>query len=235
MLPLISIFKFIGFILSVTAAFHLRKSWQKDPQDKLVYSFYRFFFYLSFNTMTFLILPFETNPSLIQINFYFANFFTFMSLAYISRIVFYLTFFPEVREYVFWTMISLGFLDLALGVVFFKPALTYTYQLWGIDFIGWFINWPSTLMFLHALLIGILTIFCFFLFFIKGFTLKDHSTKVRSSFLGLGAIIMSAGALSFYIFGPLTPASLVKDLIHGLATVLGLIAVLIGIYYKKKE
>ena len=235
MIPLISLFKLVSIFLSCIATFHLRQNWEKNREDDLIYSFYRFFFYFSIAIFTFLLPPLGLNPYLIQIDFYITNFFIFISLAYIGRIVLSLTFFIEMKERIFKTIVIVAFLDLILGALYFRPALDYIYEFGGMEFIGWLLNWPPLLMFLHALVIILFAILTLFLFIIKGLTLTDPLAKRRSLLLGIGAAILSIAAIAFYSLGSLIEASFGIDIIHGFSTVLGLIIVLIAIYQKENN
>lgn len=234
MIPLLVIFKFLAFCLSVFASYKLRSSWEKDHSNEALFCFYRFFLFSSFVFLSFVFMPFfASDLHLVQILFYIVNIFTFISTAYLAKIVLIFTYFKNLKEIVFKLIVCLTLIELIIAVIYFQPALVFTYNYGGFDFILWGLNFPHWLMVLHGLVMMAVGSLSAVLFFRKGFYQKDSYLKIRYSFLGTGILFLLFAALSFYIFGAVVPTNLFKDFFHGASSFLSLIFILSGIYYKK--
>ncbi len=234
MIPLLIIFKFFAFCLSVFASLKLRSSWKRNQPNEALFCFYRFFLFTSLVFLFFSLIPFISfNLHLVQIFFYAVNIFTFISTAYLAKIVLIFTYFKRLKDVVFKLTIFLTLIEFLVGIIYFKPASVFIYQYGGFNFILWGLNFPCWLMILHGLVMMLVGALSVILFFKKGFSQKDSYLKIRYSFLGTGILFLLFAALSFYIFGAVISASLLKDFFHGTSSFLGLVFILTGIYYKK--
>lgn len=235
MIPLLAILKFFALVFSVFVTLRLRQSWKKNLKDEAIYCFYRFFFYLNFVFLPFLIPPFGVDTKTVQICFYVTNFFIFVCLAYLIRIVLFLTHFKEFRKIIFWTFILAAFGEIALGVVYFKPAEILTYQFANLHFIGWVLEFPSFLTVTHGILTIVVLGLAVLTFLIKGYKQTDPYLKNRSYLLGVGIFFLAVAAVGYLFFGSLVLLNLDKDIVHGLASIVSLMFISWGIYYKKEE
>lgn len=235
MIPLLAIFKFFAFILSIFATFKLRQGWKKNSQDEAIYCFYRFFFYLNFVFLPFLIPPLGINLKMVQICFYITNFFIFICIAYLIRIVLLLTFLRNFRKIIFWIFVAFAFGEIILDIIYFQPAKILTYQFFNLHFIGWVLNFPSFLTIIHGVLTIIVLGLASLVFFIRGYSQGETFLKIRSYLLGIGIFFLLVAAIGYLFFGSLILLHIDKDIIHGLASVISLVFIISGIYYKKIE
>lgn len=235
MIPLLSIFKFFAFVLSAIAAFKLRQSWKTNPQNEAIYCFYKFFFFCAIVFFWFLIPPLKPDLKLAQICFYLVNFFYFIATAYIVKVILIFTYFKKIRNTLFWLLIAIAFSEIVLDLIYFQPALAFTYQFGNFSFISWILNFPTWLMVLHGVFSLIFGMLGVALFLIKGLTQQLSYLRIRSFLLAAGTFTIIFAASGFYFLGYLTPISFWKDLVHGLASVIALFFFLAGIYYKKEE
>lgn len=234
MIPLVSISKFISLVFTIFVTLKLRQSWKKNPKDESIYCFYRGFFFIQFVFVGFLIPPLGISPELVQIVYYVVSFFFFLSMAYLIKVFLLFTYFKKYRNTLFWLLISAALIEIFLGIIYYKPALVLTYYFGGFNFIGWTINLPPLMMIVFGVLGGLFALLFGVLFLIKAFTLESKSLKTRCLLMGIGMLISSVSASAFYLFGSLLPLTFWKDLVHGFSTLLGLIFLTAGIFYKIK-
>jgi len=235
MIPLLSIFKFLSFIFSTIITLKLRQSWKKNPKDEVIRAFYRFFFYFSFSLFFFSIPPLQPNLKLVQISLYLANFFTLLMTAYFAEVVLIFTYFRKIKNILFWSIMTIAFGEIIFDVIYFQPALTLTYNFGNFNFIGWTLNFPVWLMVIHGTMAIFFITLGFILFLIKSFTQPAGYLKTRSFLLAIGFFVIIFAPVGFYFFGYLTPLSLWKELIHGSSTLVSLIFLTAGIFYKKEN
>jgi len=235
MIPLLAISKFIAFVFGVFATLKLRQSWKNNPGDEAIYCFYKFFFYLNFVFLPFLIPAFEVGLGIVQICFYITNFFIFVCLAYLVRIVLLLTYLKKFRKIIFWIFILAAFGEIILDIIYFEPAKVLTYQFANFHFIGWILEFPSFLTITHGILTAAILGLAAFVFLVKGYHQTNRYLKARSYLLGVGIFFLLVAAIGYLFFGSLVLLNLDKDIIHGLASVISLIFIVLGIYYKKEK
>ena len=234
-IPLVTIFKLISFVLSGVAALKIREAWKRNPRDENLYYFYRYFIFVSVIFFSFVVLPFVKDLRIIQGFFYITNFAIFICAGYLYRIVLAFTYFKNIGDVVFRIGILLAFLTTIFGIFSFQPAIAMTYSFAGYTFVDWAINLPFWLVVFCAIIAIIANTVVTILFLSKGLRGEDQYIRIRSSLLGLGMFMLGVAAFIFYTAGTLTFLGIVRDLIHGIVSVLSAGFIVAGIFFKRKN
>lgn len=243
MIPMLSFFKFIAFLVCVFAVYKLYYSLKERSKSELSQSFYKTFVVSIGIFFLFSILPLfyffggkEGSLRIINIITWLAIFLIFVASAHISYIVFTLTYFRKIRKITFWMIVLAGFVEFVLALFEMQPALVLTYNLGNLTFITWGPSIFPRSIFIFNLIITIgFLIFSAVLFFYRGASLLERRLKVRSFMFGGTMICFGLATLGLFAFGPLFKLNLFADLIHALGSVGSMALLLGGIYYGQKE
>ncbi len=243
MIPMLSFFKFIAFLVCVFAVYKLSYSLKKKPRSELWQYFYKMFVVSVGVFFLFSILPLlyflggkEGSLRIINIITWLAIFLIFVASAYISHIVFTLTYFKKIRKIAFWMIILMGLVEVILALFQMQPALVLTYNFGDLTFITWGPSIsPSSIFILNLIIIIGFTVFSAVLFFYRGASLLEHRLRIRSFMFGGTMIGFSLATLGLFGFGSLFELTFSADLIHGLGSVGSMAFLLGGIYYGQKE
>ena len=72
------------------------------------------------------------------------------------------------------------------------------------------------------------------MFFIKGFQQKGY-VRTRSLFFASGILFFVVAGFGCFLFGSLFALNIWRDFVHGAASFLAPVLILIGVYYKREE
>lgn len=235
MIPLISFGKLIAAIISGFVTYYGYQIWQKHREDKTFEYFFKGLLFATAVLSCYIPLPFIKNLYVIQAILYCADFFVLLCAAYLFSLFLVFMEWEKFQSFFFKTIIFIAFVLIIFYVKYFNLALTYHFQFFGFQFIGWALNLPYQLRLFGIDLIASSGLICGPLLLIKkGLIPLDPYIRTRAVLFSLGLITLSLSAIICFVYGSLSPTSFSKELLHIFFSIISAVFFFLFISYKKK-
>jgi len=170
-----------------------------------------------------------------------AQFFLFLTTAYFVIIPLGLLGWQKLRNFYFWALIFIAILIevvAIVGIVGNQSAISITEPNLETVEQAHLVYWESSrgmlVGILQGAIIGLSVLFAAIFFVINGLRSSEGYIRARSLIIAVGLVTLTLAAGVNYVWGATSENIFLSSIIAALLTIFGLLAILIGIYHRKK-